>query len=180
MTRSILVWTNTPDNIIDLADIYIRTIFIGIPFTLLYNMTSALMRALGDSKRPLYFLLVASFLNIGLDLLCIITFKMGVFGAAFATVFSQAVAGLGSLWYILKHYNELRWNKEEGRLSRQHCVKLCGMGIPWVCSAASRPSVPLCCRVQSMVWAVTSWQHRLQAARRHSSCPSRWRVLARP
>ena len=52
MTRSILVWTNTPDNIIDLADIYIRTIFIGIPFTLLYNMTSALMRALGDSKRP--------------------------------------------------------------------------------------------------------------------------------
>ena len=64
MTRSILVWTNTPDNIIDLADIYIRTIFIGIPFTLLYNMTSALMRALGDSKRPLYFLLVASALNI--------------------------------------------------------------------------------------------------------------------
>ena len=60
MTRSILVWTNTPDNIIDLADIYIRTIFVGIPFTLLYNMTSALMRALGDSKRPLYFLLVAS------------------------------------------------------------------------------------------------------------------------
>ena len=94
MTRSILVWTNTPDNIIDLADIYIRTIFIGIPFTLLYNMTSALMRALGDSKRPLYFLLVASFLNIGLDLLCIIVFKMGVFGAAFATVFSQAALPL--------------------------------------------------------------------------------------
>ena len=172
MTRFILVWTNTPDNIIDLADIYIRTIFIGIPFTLLYNMTSALMRALGDSKRPLYFLLVASFLNIGLDLLCIITFKMGVFGAAFATVFSQAVAGLGSLWYILKHYNELRWNKEERRCA--------AWASPWVCSAASRPSVPLCCRVQSMVWAVTSWQHRLQAARRHSSCPSRWRALARP
>ena len=145
MTRSILVWTNTPDNIIDLADIYIRTIFIGIPFTLLYNMTSALMRALGDSKRPLYFLLVASFLNIGLDLLCIIVFKMGVFGAAFATVFSQAVAGLGSLWYILKHYNELRWNKEESRLSRQHCTKLCGMGIPMglQCSITAIGSVVL-------------------------------------
>ena len=61
LTRSVLVWTNTPENIIDLADIYIRTIFAGIPFTLLYNVTSALMRALGDSKRPLYFLLVASF-----------------------------------------------------------------------------------------------------------------------
>ena len=51
LTRSVLVWTNTPENIIDLADIYIRTIFAGIPFTLLYNVTSALMRALGDSKR---------------------------------------------------------------------------------------------------------------------------------
>ena len=130
MTRSILVWTNTPDNIIDLADIYIRTIFVGIPFTLLYNMTSALMRALGDSKRPLYFLLVASVLNIGLDLLCIIVFKMGAFGAAFATVFSQAVAGIGSLFYILKHYGELRWSKEEGKLSKRHCAKLCNMGIP--------------------------------------------------
>ena len=69
LTRAVLVWTNTPDNIIDIADIYIRTIFWGIPFTLLYNVTSALMRALGDSKRPLYFLLVASVLNIGLDLL---------------------------------------------------------------------------------------------------------------
>ena len=111
-------------NAVSLEDIYIRTIFVGIPFTLLYNMTSALMRALGDSKRPLYFLLMASFLNIGLDLLCIITFKMGVFGAAFATVFSQAVAGLGSLWYILKHYNELRWNKEESRRDAAVACKL--------------------------------------------------------
>ena len=145
LTRPILVWTNTPDNIIDLADIYIRTIFWGIPLTLLYNVTSAFMRALGDSKRPLYFLLVASFLNIGLDLLCIIVFKMGVFGAAFATVFSQAVAGLGSLWYIVRHYHELRWNKEEGKLSRDHCLKLCNMGIPMglQCSITAIGSVVL-------------------------------------
>ena len=130
LTRSILVWTNTPDNIIDLADIYIRTIFWGIPFTLLYNMTSAMMRALGDSKRPLYFLLVASVLNIGLDLVCIIVFKMGAFGAAFATVFSQAVAGIGSMIYLFRHYEELHWSKDEGRLSTTHCLKLCNMGIP--------------------------------------------------
>ena len=148
LTRSVLVWTNTPANIIDLADIYIRTIFWGIPFTLLYNVTSALMRALGDSKRPLYFLLVASFLNIGLDLLCIIVFKMGAFGAAFATVVSQAVAGLGSLWYILHHYHELRWNREEGRFSLAHCAKLCNMASRWDCSAASLPLAVSCCRVQ--------------------------------
>ena len=145
LTRPILVWTNTPANIIDLADIYIRTIFWGIPFTLLYNVTSALMRALGDSKRPLYFLLMASFLNIGLDLLCIIVFKMGVFGASFATVFSQAVAGFGSLWYIARHYHELRWSKEEGKLSRDHCLKLCNMGIPMglQCSITAIGSVVL-------------------------------------
>ena len=145
LTRPILVWTNTPANIIDLADIYVRTIFWGIPFTLLYNVTSALMRALGDSKRPLYFLLMASFLNIGLDLLCIIVFKMGVFGASFATVFSQAVAGFGSLWYIARHYHELRWSKEEGKLSRDHCLKLCNMGIPMglQCSMTAIGSVVL-------------------------------------
>ena len=145
LTRPILVWTNTPANIINLADIYVRTIFWGIPFTLLYNVTSALMRALGDSKRPLYFLLMASFLNIGLDLLCIIVFKMGVFGASFATVFSQAVAGFGSLWYIARHYHELRWSKEEGKLSRDHCLKLCNMGIPMglQCSITAIGSVVL-------------------------------------
>ena len=67
LTRPILVLTNTPADIIDMADAYIRTIFAGIPFTLLYNVTSAYMRALGDSRRPLYFLIVASVLNIFLD-----------------------------------------------------------------------------------------------------------------
>lgn len=130
LTRNILVWTNTPANIIDLADVYIRTIFAGIPFTMLYNVTSAVMRALGDSKRPLYFLLAASVLNIAMDLACVVLFDMGVFGAAFATVFSQAVAGLGSLWYLMRHYDILRWNREEGRFSTAHCAKLCQMGLP--------------------------------------------------
>ena len=103
------------------------------------------MRALGDSKRPLYFLLVASFLNIGLDLVCIIMFHMGAFGAAFATVVSQAVAGLGSLLYILRHYPELRWSREEGCFSLTHCAKLCSMGIPMglQCSITAIGSVVL-------------------------------------
>lgn len=107
------------------------------------------MRALGDSKRPLYFLLVASALNIGLDLVCIIVFRMGAFGAAFATVFSQAVAGIGSLVYIVHHYPELRWSREEGALSLTHCAKLCSMGIPMglQCSITAIGSV-------IMQWAV--------------------------
>ena len=84
-------------------------------------------------------------LNIGLDLACIILFNMGVFGAAFATVFSQAVAGIGSLIYIMRHYPELRWNKEEGRISAPHCAKLCAMGLPMglQCSITAIGSVVL-------------------------------------
>lgn len=70
---------------------------------------------------------------------------MGVFGAAFATVFSQAVAGIGSLIYIMRHYPELRWNKEEGRISAPHCAKLCAMGLPMglQCSITAIGSVVL-------------------------------------
>ena len=169
-----VLFKDYPENIIDLADIYIRTIFAGIPFTLLYNVTSALMRALGDSKRPLYFLLVASVLNIGLDLACIILFNMGVFGAAFATVFSQAVAGIGSLIYIMRHYPELRWNKEEGRISAPHCAKLCAMGLPMglQCSITAIGSVVL----QGAVNGLGS----PPAARLRSSSACRWRVSALP
>ena len=165
LTRAVLVWTNTPANIIDIADIYIRTIFWGIPFTLLYNVTSALMRALGDSKRPLYFLLVASALNIGLDLVCIIVFRMGAFGAAFATVFSQAVAGIGSLVYIVHHYPELRWSREEGALSLTHCAKLCGMGIPMglQCSITAIGSVVL--QGESIGTAMTTYTSQNMGAK---------------
>lgn len=160
LTRNILVWTNTPANIIDLADVYIRTIFAGIPFTMLYNVTSAVMRALGDSKRPLYFLLAASVLNIAMDLACVVLFDMGVFGAAFATVFSQAVAGLGSLWYLMRHYDILRWNREEGRFSTAHCAKLCQMGLPMglQCSITAIGSVVLQAAVNDLGSAVVAAQ----------------------
>ncbi len=129
-TRDILVMMNTPEDILQLSDDYIRTIFIGIPATLLYNIVSAMMRALGDSKHPLYFLIFASFLNIALDILFILGLGWGVFGAALATVVSQGVAGLISLWYMLKAFPELRCQKHEWRLNLSHCKRLCYIGLP--------------------------------------------------
>ena len=145
LTRPILVLTNTPADIIDLADAYIRTIFAGIPFTLLYNVTSAFMRALGDSRRPLYFLIVASAINVVLDIFFILAFDAGVFGAALATVISQAVAGVWSLAYMAKHFRVLAWSKEEGRLSPDHCAELCRMGLPMglQCSITALGSIML-------------------------------------
>lgn len=160
LTRGILIATNTPANILDLADAYIRTIFAGIPFTLLYNMVSAVMRALGDSKRPLYFLLVASALNIGLDVLFILAFGAGVFGAALATVISQAVAGLLSLWYLLRHADLLRCSGDERALSPRHCAALCRMGLPMglQCSITAVGSVILQSAVNGLGSAVVAAQ----------------------
>ena len=143
--RPILRVMNTPEDVFEYAYQYIFIIFLGIPAALLYNILAAILRSLGDSKTPVLFLALSSVLNIGLDLACIILFNMGVFGAAFATVFSQAVAGIGSLIYIMRHYPELRWNKEEGRISAPHCAKLCAMGLPMglQCSITAIGSVVL-------------------------------------
>ena len=145
MTRSILVWTNTPDNIIDLADIYIRTIFIGIPFTLLYNMTSALMRALGDSKRPPVLPAGGKLSEHRAGSALYHRLQDGRVRCGVRHRVQPGSSRSGQPVYILKHYNELRWNKEESRLSRQHCVKLCGMGIPMglQCSITAIGSVVL-------------------------------------
>lgn len=160
LTRRILVWTNTPADILDLADAYIRTIFAGIPFTLLYNMTSAVMRALGDSKRPLYFLLAASVLNIGLDVLFILAFDAGVFGAALATVISQAIAGLLSLGYLLHSASILHCSAEERAFSPRHCAELCRMGLPMglQCSITAVGSVILQSAVNGLGSAVVAAQ----------------------
>ena len=130
LTRAVLVWTNTPANIIDIADIYIRTIFWGIPFTLLYNVTSALMRALGDSKSPVWFLAAASAINIVLDLLTVCVLGMGVAGAAIATVVSQLGSGLLCVAYLKKRFPILHMEKDDWKTSRPEAMRLLGMGVP--------------------------------------------------
>ena len=113
--RPVLTWMNTPENIFEYAYIYIFIIFAGIPCTILYNMTAAILRALGDSKSPIIFLAISSAINIGLDLLLIIVFRMGVDGAALATVVSQGVSGVISIIYIKKKFPIfLRWRRETG------------------------------------------------------------------
>ena len=89
LCRNIQTWMRTPEDIFDQAYIYIFIIFLGIPATYLYNMLAGIIRSLGDSTTPLVFLLISSVMNIILDLFTIIILKMGVAGAAWATVISQ-------------------------------------------------------------------------------------------
>ena len=128
--RPVLTWMNTPENIFEYAYIYIVIIFAGLPCTILYNMTAAILRALGDSKSPIIFLAISSAINIGLDLLLIIVFRMGVDGAALATVVSQGVSGVISIIYIKKKFDILAMEKGDWKLERHLAGKLTGVGIP--------------------------------------------------
>ncbi len=128
--RAILTVMNTPEDIFAQAYDYIFIIFLGIPAGLLYNLLAGIIRSLGDSRTPVYFLALSSGLNIALDLVLILYARMGVAGAAAATVISQAVSGLACLIYMGKKYPVLRMTREERRLDRRCCGALCMMGIP--------------------------------------------------
>lgn len=127
---AMLRWMNTPAEIVDDAVSYIQIIFYGIPATMLYNMTGGILRALGDSKTPVYFLVVASLVNIVLDLVLILVIPMGVAGAAIATVVSQVVSGLGCLIVIKKRFPILHCSPEERKFRILHAKKLTNIGIP--------------------------------------------------
>lgn len=130
LCRNILTWMKTPADIFEGAYSYIFIIFLGIPATYLYNLLSGIIRSMGDSKTPLVFLIISSVLNIVLDLICIINLRMGVGGAAAATVISQMISGVLCLFYMKKKYEILQMEKEEWRINPQHMKTLCSMGVP--------------------------------------------------
>lgn len=128
--RPILELMQTPADIIDLSYHYIVVIFAGIPAIMLYNILSAYLRSLGDSITPVIFLVLSAGLNIGLDLLFIVTFHRGVFGAAFATVLSQAVSGILCLILIIKKFDLLHLKREDWKLDWGYSRYLLIMGLP--------------------------------------------------
>lgn len=128
--RDILKLMDTPSDIFEYAYEYIYIIFLGIPVIFLYNILSGIIRALGDSKAPLIFLIISSVINIALDFITIKWFNMSVNGPALATVISQGISGALCLIYMIKKYDVLRVRKGEWRPERHHMVTLCRMGIP--------------------------------------------------
>lgn len=130
LCRNILTWMNTPEDIFEFAYTYILIIFWGIPASYLYNLLSGIIRSMGDSRTPLMFLLLSSVLNIGLDLLCILTFRMGIAGAAVATVVSQLISGVLCLFYMRRKFDILKIEKDEWKVNFSHMKTLCGMGVP--------------------------------------------------
>ena len=129
LCRPMLHWMNTPADIMDDAFGYIFVIFLGIPVVFIYNVLFSIIRSLGDSRTPVIYLVVCSLLNVGLDLLFILTFGMGVEGAAWATVLSQAVSSLLCVNYI-RHCDLLILTRRDWKLDGDCARRLIGMGVP--------------------------------------------------
>ena len=128
--RPILRVMNTPEDVFEYAYQYIFIIFLGIPAALLYNILAAILRSLGDSKTPVLFLALSSVLNIGLDIISIKLWGMGVNGTALATVISQGVSGVICFFYMKKRFTVLQMSREERRPDGAKMKRLCYMGIP--------------------------------------------------
>ena len=126
----LLQFLDTPQNILPDAVAYMRTACAGTVAVAAYNWINSVLRALGDSKTPLYFLIIASVLNVGLDLLFVFVFGMGVVGAAAATVISQGVSALGSILFAAKKNEYLRLKREHLRLRREHISRCLTTGVP--------------------------------------------------
>ncbi|MBQ9608361.1 MAG: MATE family efflux transporter [Lachnospiraceae bacterium] len=127
--KKILIALNTTDDIMPYAVSYVRIIIAGIIFTVLYNFCANILRSIGDSKTPLYCLMVAVVLNIGLDLLFVKVFGWGINGAAYATIIAQAVSGFSCLWYMLNHYKKILPDKTEWNVSSEEYMNLITSGL---------------------------------------------------
>ena len=128
--NAILQWMNTPEEIFTDTAKYIGIIYAGLPVTILYNMLATVARALGDSKTPLYFLILSSILNIILDFLFVAVLPLGVAGAAYATVLSQTVAAGLCLLYVWKKFPMIHFTKKDARINGRSIYNLLAMGIP--------------------------------------------------
>ncbi|MED9967387.1 MAG: MATE family efflux transporter [Blautia sp.] len=128
--RALLVFMHTPADIFDDAYTYIMIICGGIFAQVLYNILASILRALGNSRTPLYFLIISAVLNIILDLVFIIVFHWGAPGAAWATVISQGISGILCLLYIVKYVPELRLKKSDWKLRGNLVKSQISVGIP--------------------------------------------------
>lgn len=127
--KPLLLLLGTPTDIIDDATSYLRIILLGIIFSALYNMSANILRAVGDSKRPLYCLFLSIVINIGLDLLFIRTFKQGINGAAYATVIAQCICAFACLGILLIKTKEIVPSKNEWNLKGEEYRELITFGL---------------------------------------------------
>ncbi|MBO7449604.1 MAG: MATE family efflux transporter [Clostridiales bacterium] len=130
LARPLLLLMDTPDNVISQSVLYMRIYFIGMPFFMLYTYCAAILRAIGDTKRPLIFLFISGLLNTGLNLLLVIGFDMGVAGVAIATVASQLLSCILVVICLVKTEAVYKLDLKKLKINGHHLLTMFKVGIP--------------------------------------------------
>lgn len=130
VSRPALAWMDTPSDVIEHSVLYMRIYFAGMPFMMAYNFGSAVLRAVGDTKRPLYYLLIAGVVNVLLNLLFVIVFSMGVAGVAAATVISQAISAGLVLRCLIRTDSVYRLELKGIKIVPEKLFRMMRIGLP--------------------------------------------------
>lgn len=125
-----LKWMDSPPEVLPLATVYIKIYFAGMPFNMLYNFGAAVLRAVGDTKRPLYFLTVAGIVNVVLNLVFVIVFHMGVAGVALATIISQAISAVLVVICLVHSGGYVHLDIRHLRIDREKLAAMARVGLP--------------------------------------------------
>ncbi len=128
--RGMLELMDSPADVIDLSALYLRIYFLGVPFSLLYNFAAAILRARGDTRRPLYFLTIAGFVNVILNLILVIGFRMDVAGVGIATVASQVISAVLITLSLLREEWYLRLERRSLRIEKESLGAIMRIGLP--------------------------------------------------
>ena len=130
MAKPLLELMNTPADVIDLAALYLRIYFLGMVAQLIYNYGAAILRAKGDTKRPLYFLFIAGVVNVILNLILVIVFHLDVAGVAIATVISQIISAVFIFYCLMGESDAMRLHVKQIRLDKEKFLQILEIGLP--------------------------------------------------
>lgn len=130
ITKQMLIWMGTPGDVLDQSALYLKIYFLGMPVLLLYNFGSSILRAIGDTKRPLYYLVCAGIVNVILNLLFVVGFHLGVAGVAIATVISQTISALLIIRCLIKMEGCCHLNIRNLHLKADKTIEIVRIGLP--------------------------------------------------
>lgn len=130
MSKIFLGWMKTPDEVIDLSATYLKIYFLGLPFSMIYNFGSSLLRACGDAKKPFIYLTVAGLANVGLNFLLVIAFNLDVAGVAIGTVASQAISAILIIISLFRSNGFFHFKLREIRVYKKEAIEIIQIGLP--------------------------------------------------
>lgn len=130
VARAVLELSGTPESVIEEALVYMRIYFVSIPFMVVYNFGSAILRSFGDTRRPMYYLIVSGVVNVILNLVLVICFKLGVSGVAIATVISNIISSVLVITYLYRRQDEFAFRFDRMKIDNKYLKRVLGIGIP--------------------------------------------------